>query len=149
MRLFLLLSLLLFNQAVIATEIASCHSPSGTAYYPETGLVIKKNSGWSKDKISNGLTKLIKNKNNEYDILFVDATNKINSTVEQGGKILPFARGEFSVSVLTIYPGQTAEIYTFLKTTSGKYEYIHMTSRSGSTALITKASRRSKGKYEL
>lgn len=140
MRILLLLSLVFVGSLAHAIEIASCYSPKGTAYYPEIGLMSKKNSGWTEDKISDGIFKLSMNKENEFDILFVDATKKINSSVEQGGRVLLFSHGQNQVTFLVLYPGQTAEIYTFLQNASGKYEYIHVTSRSGDSALITKAS---------
>lgn len=50
------------------------------------------------------------------------------------------SRGISSLSVMVVYPGKTAEVYTFLKTSSGKLEYIHTLSRAGDEVLITKAS---------
>lgn len=50
------------------------------------------------------------------------------------------SRGISSLSVLVVYPGKTAEVYTFLKTSSGKLEYIHTLSPAGDEVLITKAS---------
>jgi hypothetical protein len=42
--------------------------------------------------------------------------------------------------MLVVYPGTTAEVYTFLKDNSGKLEYVHTLSRAGDGVLITKAS---------
>ncbi len=140
MKLILFFAVILISTSSHAEEIASCYNPSGTVYFPEYGNVAKKDAGWRKDKIQGGIIKLSKIGNDKFDILFVDATKTINSTIEEGGKVLLFSLGQNMATFLVVYPTQTAETYTFLKTTSGIYEYIHMTSRSGSTALVTKAS---------
>ena len=122
-----------------ATDIAACSGPSGTGYFPETGLVAKKDSGWSEEKITGGITKLTKLAENEYDIMFVDVRKDIISARQDGGTVIPLNRGENAFSVLVVYPGMTAEVYTFLKNASGGYEYLHTLSRAGDAVLITKA----------
>lgn len=134
----LLLALLSFS--VQATDIASCSNPSGKGYYPETGIVSAKDSGWSEEKITDGITKLAKLDDGEYDILFVDARKEIISARQDGAHIMLLNRGESAASVLVVYPGKTAEVYTFIVTTSGKLEYIQTLSRAGDGVLITKAS---------
>jgi hypothetical protein len=123
-----------------ATDIASCSNASGKGYFPETGIVTAKDSGWHDEKITGGITKLSKRSNNEYDILFVDIRKEIISARQDGGQVVLLNRGENVVSVLVVYPGKTAEVYTFLKTNSGKLEYIYTLSRAGDGVLITKAS---------
>ncbi len=141
MKLFLFLILLTFSSISFAVDIASCSNPVGKAYFPEIGLVTKQKSGWVQDeKITNGIVKLSKTAEGKYDILFVDATKQITSSVEDGGSVLMLNRGENVVSFIVIYPRKSAEIYTFLKTTSGVLEYIHVTSRAGDAVMITKAS---------
>lgn len=122
-----------------AIDIAQCSNPSGKSYYPELGLLTKKNSGWTDDKITGGLIKLSKIGKDKFDISFVDTTKRIISSVEDGGTVLLLSRGEADISFLVVYPGKTAEIYTFLINKSGKSEYIQMTSRGGSEVMIAKA----------
>ena len=140
MRLALLGFMLLASFAAQATDIASCSDPQGHAYFPEGGLIGKKDSGWSEDKISGGITKLVKLSEGEYDILFVDATKDIISSKGDGATIIPLNRGESAFSVLVVYPGKTAEVYTFLRDASGVLEYLQTTSRAGDSVLIAKAS---------
>ena len=141
MRPLIFLVLLAFSSLSLAVDIASCSSPRGKAYYPELGLVDKKNSGWEEDEnISAGITKLSKLGNDKYDIVFVDARKQIISATEDGGHVLMLNRGQNVFSFLVIYPGKTAEIYTFLKNNSGVNEYIHVTSRAGDGVPITKSS---------
>jgi hypothetical protein len=60
-----------------ATDIARCSNPTGKSYYPYLGLMNKEDSGWVDDGITGGITSLVRNENNEYDILFVDASKQI------------------------------------------------------------------------
>lgn len=123
-----------------AADIASCSNPSGVSYYPETGAVTEKNAGWHKDKISNGTTKLIKQLNGTYDILYMDVRKEIISSRQEGGQVLLLSRGENVASILVVYPGKLAEIFTFLRTNTEKLQYIHTLSKAGDGVLITKAS---------
>lgn len=125
---------------VYAADIASCSNPIGKGYYPDIGLVTGKDSGWNEEKITGGITKLTKLADGKYDILFVDVRKDIISARQDGGEVMLLNRGKSAVSVLVVYPGTTAEVYTFLKTNSGKLEYIHTLSRAGDSVLITKAS---------
>ena len=140
MKYFLPFFLAVANFNLLAADIAHCSNPSGTAYFPETGIVSAKSSGWSEDKITFGITKFSKLDDNEYDILFIDARKEIISARQDVGRVLLLSRGKSVVSILVVYPGKTAEVYTFLKTNAGKLEYIHTQSRAGDSAAITKAS---------
>ena len=123
-----------------ASDIASCSDPSGKGYFPEVGLVGKKDSGWSDEKITGGITKVAKVAENEYDVLFVDTRKDIISARRDGGRVFLLNRGKSAFSLLVVYPGTTAEVYTFLKNNSGQLEYIQTLSRAGDAVPITKAS---------
>ena len=140
MRSWIFVTALFASVPVLAEDIASCSNPVGKGYFPEIGLVTKDNSGWSDEKITGGLTKVTKIAENEYDVLFVDATKEIISARQDGGRVLVLNRGEDVFSLLVVYPGTTAEVYTFLRTTSGELEYVHTLSRGGDGVAITKAS---------
>ena len=139
MKSFLFVFLLAFSSISNAVDIASCSNPKGKGYYPELGLVDKEISGWQDEKITGGITKLSKIGKDEYDILFVDTRKQIYSSREDGGTVLMLNRGKNVVSFLVVYPGQTADIYTFLKNESGVLEYINVLSRAGDAVPITKA----------
>lgn len=139
MKLAVALLALLVNTSAHAEDIAACSDPVGKGYFPEIGLVTKKDSGWEDEKITGGVTKLTKLGENEYDILFVDIRKDIISARDDGGKVIPLNRGKDVFSVLVVYPGKTAEVYTFLKSTSGDLEYLYTLSRAGDQVLITKA----------
>lgn len=136
----LLCAALLLSSSAHGADIASCSDPTGKGYFPEIGLVGKKDSGWSDEKITGGITKLVKTGEDGYDILFVDVRKDIVSAREDGGRVALLTQGENAFSVLVVYPGTTAEVYTFLKNNSGQLEYLHTLSRSGDGVVITKAS---------
>lgn len=140
MRALLILLFFSISSSAFAIDIASCSSPKGKAYYPELGLVGKEDAGWIDDKISGGITKLTKSKDGQFDIVFVDIRNQIISATEDGGKVFLLNSGENVFSILVVYPGTTAEVYTFLENKSGKKEYIHISNKAGNGVLITKSS---------
>jgi hypothetical protein len=139
MKVAVFLSLAALSTASNAQDIASCSNPSGRGYFPEIGIVSAKNSGWEDETIVDGITKLIKTGEGEYDLLFVDIRKEIISATQDGGKVFMLNKGENVVSFLVVYPGTTAETYTFLKNKSGKLEYITTLSRAGDGVLITKS----------
>jgi len=123
-----------------AADIASCSNPTGRAYFPAVGLLSPNDAGWAEDKITGGITKLVKLGAGEYDILFVDATKDIISARGDGATVIPLNAGDNVFSVLVVYPGKTAEAYTFIKDSAGRLEYLQTTSRAGAGVPIAKAS---------
>jgi hypothetical protein len=105
---------LLVSGNCFALDVAQCSNPKGKSYYPYLGAMDKKNAGWTDDGITDGITTLTKSSDGQYDILFVDAFKRIISTIGDGGKIYMLSKGQSDVSLLVIYPGKAAEIYTFL-----------------------------------
>lgn len=138
-----LLALFIFAgiyNSVSAADIASCTNPKGKTYYPELGLVTKDKSGWTDDGISGGITTVKKIAKDKYDIVFYDTTKRIISSIEDGGNVLLLNKGKNVFSLLVVYPGKTAEIFTFVKNNSNKLEFIQITSRAGDEVRITKSS---------
>jgi hypothetical protein len=131
------LSLVLIS-AVRAEDIANCESPSGQAFFPHKGLVNKKDSGWQADKISGGKFTLTKNSQLQYDLLFVDSTKRITSTVADGGKIVPMRRNADDAAFIIAY-SDAIEIYNFWKTADGKLQFSMLQNR-GSGAVVSKSS---------
>ena len=132
--------LLILSPTCFSADIASCSAPEGVSYYPEIGLTTKKSSGWQEDKITQGITKLVKLSKDTYDIVYVDFRQEIISATQEGGTVFLLSRASDVVSVLVVYPAGTAEIYTFVKSKSGKLEYIHTSSKSGDGVLTSRSS---------
>ncbi|WP_206861295.1 tyrosine-type recombinase/integrase [Lysobacter changpingensis] len=140
MKVAILSAALAVSWSAQAADVASCSDPVGQGYFPEIGLIGKKDAGWSEERITGGITKLVKTGESDLDILFVDARKDIVSARDDGGRVSLLTKGENAFSVIVVYPGTTAEVYTFLKNSSGHLEYLHTLSRSGDGVLITKAS---------
>jgi hypothetical protein len=130
----------LITSIAFAQDIASCSNPKGKSYFPELGQVSKNMSGWVDDGVSGGITTVKKIAKDKYDIVFYDVTKRIISSVEDGGNVLLLNKGKNVFSILVIYPGKTAEIFTFLKNKSNKLEFIQITSRAGDAVSLTKSS---------
>jgi hypothetical protein len=128
------------SYSAYAIEIASCSNPAGKSYFPEFAMVNKDNAGWKDDKITGGITKLSKFGKEDFDILYVDVTNRITSSKEAGATILVLNKGKNFISILVYYPETTSEIYTFIKNPSGKIEYTHILNRIGDTVMFPKSS---------
>jgi hypothetical protein len=139
-RILLVTVLFLTMTKIYAQDIASCSNPKGKSYYPELGLVTKDKSGWTDDGVSGGITTVKKISKDKYDIVFYDTTKRIISSIEDGGNVLLLNKGKNVFSLLVVYPGKTAEIFTFVKNNSNKLEFIQITSRAGDEVRITKSS---------
>ncbi len=140
MKAIILVIGIILGSNVFALEIASCSNPSGTTYYPELGLIDKNDSGWQSDKITGGITKLSKLGKKDFDIVYVDATNRITSSKESGATVILLSQGKNNISVLVVYQGVLAEVYSFIKNNSGKLEYTHVASRGGDSVVMPKSS---------
>jgi hypothetical protein len=124
MKNLLLMVIVMFASNVYAnTQIASCSSPQGYSYYAAYGLVPKDKAGWQKDGITGGKTTLSVI-NGNYDILYTDSSGRgIMSATAEGAKIALTRNTSSTIQVIVLYPTSTTEIYTFWKTTDGKYQF--------------------------
>lgn len=106
----------IFTESAYSEEIATCNDPKGYAYYPHS-IFSKEDSGWQEDRITGGVTTLTRLGKNDYDILFIDATKRIVSSKQDGGKVIVSKRGVADVYVIVAYE-QTGVLrfITFSKT---------------------------------
>ncbi len=125
---------------VFAEDITTCKDPSGMAYYHHANMVQKKDSGWSKDKISDGRLTLKKIADGEYDILIYDATKTLFSLKQDGGQIVLMRAGENDATFLHFYPDRVIELYTFWKDSLGQFKYDLIQSKGGDLTLVHKSS---------
>ena len=137
MKKFLLIAILFFAHSSFAVTIANCQNPEGQAYFPYAGMNPENMAGWSKDKVTGWITRLVQDENGEFDIQFVDASQQIISSKEDGAKIILFAFSESSLGLAAIYFGAVLETYTFIKDLSGNNEYLMTQSKVG--VMIPKA----------
>lgn len=106
--------LLLLAHPVLADTIATCGPSQGYTYVANRKLGSEKTAGWSEDKIPKGQTSLIQDEKGEFDLLFLDATEKIFSARDDGAKIFPISLSEDALQLLAIYP-LSSETYVFQK----------------------------------
>jgi hypothetical protein len=120
MRLPTLLALLfVWSNPVQAAVVTECKSPSGYAYYVEGGLVDKKSSGWTEDKISGGRTILVRESSGTYDIIFSDSMERTISSREDGADIIVVHDSSTRKVLIINYPNNTMETWTFHLDSSG------------------------------
>lgn len=132
-KIYLLFTTILFSvNAYSANQIATCSSPKGYTYYPAYGLVPPNKSGWQDDAITNGKVFLSEN-GGKYDISYTDSSSRgTTSSIQDGATTLILRKTNSDVQVLVSYPNDTTEIYTFWRTTDGRYQYSQLQNKSGS-----------------
>ena len=112
--LLILITTLLMSFSGLSNALTvSCGASNGYAYYFEGGLVQKKDSGFTKDSISNGKFSLTVNDKNEADILTIDATGTIKSATSQGGNVMLLSAGDGGFNWLAVYGDGTLEVYSY------------------------------------
>ena len=118
----------------------TCKNPSGYANYHYAGILAEKDKGFTKDKVSGGLTMLVKTGKDEYDILFVDIREKIISVINDGGKVVLLRKGKNDATFLAAHPGMLAELYSFYRETGGDERFDILSSKGGDNMPIHKSS---------
>jgi len=113
-----------------ADVLATCGRQDGISYYPERGLVPKGKGGWTPDQISAGRTTLSK-QGEEFDVLYADATGAVFSSRAEGATIVAIRQTADELTLIVAYPGNTAEIYQFLRNTDNSGELVLTQSKGG------------------
>ena len=131
---------ILFSSTLFAQTIANCKNPEGFAYFHHAGIVPKKDSGFQKDKITGGLTSLVKLPDGKFDIVIVDIRKEIISMTQDGGRVALLRRGSKDATFLHFHPGMVTEIYTFWIDAEGKAKFDLLQSKGGDKMRIHKSS---------
>lgn len=129
--------MLAISTAVYATDIANCHSPKGHIFYPQKGVVQKKDSGWQTDEISGGKFILTMESNDRFDLLFSDATNIVTSTIAAGGQVIRLRSNPDDLAIFIAYR-DAIELFNFWKTADNKLQF-SMLQNKGSGSNISKS----------
>ncbi len=123
-----------------ADTIASCSGDSqGKAYYVHGGIVPKSKSGFVDDGTTGNKISLTLNKEQEWDILWVDARQEIYSAKDSGGAVAFVGMGSTGFSVSAVYDtadGLVTSIYSVSLNGSDQWELGLMQTKQ--TDLITK-----------
>ena len=138
MKKILLIISFLISSSVGATQIASCNNLRGHGFYHHQGIVAKSNSGWVNERIKETqILKLLPDGN--YDIQIINDNKNITSQKNGGHQIVLLRKGKTDISLLSVYPGGTIEIYTFWKDENGNLKMDLLQSKGG-TQLFHKSS---------
>ena len=135
---FAIIMLSFCSASSFGVDIANCENPSGHAFYPQKGLVQKKDSGWKTDGITSGRFTLTKNDQDVFDLLFVDATQRVTSTTAANGKVVLMRAYPDDIAFVVAY-FDAIEIYNFWKTVDYKFHFSMLQNR-GSGGVVSKSS---------
>jgi len=127
------------SQIANGQTIANCSNPEGWTYYHFTGIVSKKDSGFTKDKITGGMITIEKLPNGKYDILSVDARKKVTSMKQDGGDVVLLRKGISDATFLLYFPNSTIEIYTIWIDKNGVGKYDWLQSKGGDEVILQKS----------
>jgi len=102
------------QEVKIPTEIiATCGASEGYSYFHQLSGMKSSDSGFGKDKISNGQF-IVTNKGKEYNLLYRSAGKKLQTVEEDGGLVLPIFASKTTLGLLVIYPDAgVSETYNF------------------------------------
>lgn len=121
---------LMYSNASFAETLASCGNLEGHAYYQQQEPITDKNSGWKEDKISAG-TIALQNTGSGYDIVYVDASKKMSSTIQDdNAKISVLNKTENDMTLLVQLPSGGSDIYRFFKQSDGSSKMALMSART-------------------
>lgn len=121
-----LFALLLVPFSTKAETIFACGPSQGYGVY-WSELQPEKDFVFGEDKISQGSFSLVKTED-EYDIVYSDASNKTNSARAEGAQVVVSQAGTNFIMVTVIYPEQTVETYHFFKF-KDSYHAVYSTNR--------------------
>jgi hypothetical protein len=141
MRAILLIAMLVVAGGASAQseEITTCRNPSGRAYYHFNGQVGKADSGWTDDKISNGVVTLMRAADGTLDMLFIDVRGKPVSMTQDGAVVRVLRLAPDQITLLAYYEGATTEIYSFFREKDGTSRYTVLTNKTGEGAIVPKS----------
>lgn len=140
LKIFQIIMLVLFSSSVSAQVVAACGNLDGYAFYHYSGSVSKKDSGFTKDKITGGMTTIQKMPDGTFDILVVDARKRIISMVQDGGKVLMLRRGEKDATFMLYFSNNSIDIYSVWIDADGQKKYDLLSSRGGDSTAVHKSS---------
>ncbi|MEI6871753.1 MAG: hypothetical protein WCL08_05670 [Verrucomicrobiota bacterium] len=123
---------LAFASCAHAEVLATCGRQDGISYYPERGPVPKGKGGWTPDQITAGRTTLSK-QGEEFDVLYADATGAVFSSRAEGATIVAIRQTPDELALIIAYPGNTAEVYQFLRNADNSGELVLTQSKGGPT----------------
>jgi hypothetical protein len=92
--------------------VARCGPLDGFAYFFPTPNMAANETGWQRDRISNGSFMLVRDRAGQFDIIFTDATRRTLSATSDGARVIALREGPETYIVLSVYAG-LVEVYMF------------------------------------
>ncbi len=127
------------SPVTVAQNVTTCRAPKGYSYYHYQGLTSKESSGFTEDKLSNGVLTIKKVDSETFDILYIDARKTITSSVAAGAVVRLLRRGESDATFITIYNQSAIDLYTIWVDKDSKPKFDLIVSRGGDSSLLHKS----------
>lgn len=129
----LLFFLLSISPAILlAQQVTTCANPSGHAYFAHMGVLEKADSEWKIDTVPKGAFTLRKHGRDDFDITFVDSTERNHSTADDGAKVFPLRRSETEAAFLVhFHDAGESQIFSFFKDKNGEARFSILVSKGG------------------
>ena len=95
-----------------AEDVAVCGNSTGKSYFADREMNPHETIGWTDDKMTGKFT-FKKNDDGTLDLLYLDSTGSIKSSIAEGAKIVPASISDDAVSIVVLYPNSLVSSYTF------------------------------------
>ena len=96
------------------------------------GVLKKEDSDWKIDTVPKGAFTLRKQGRDDFDIIFIDSTERNHSTVQDGAKVFPLRRNETEAAFLVhFHDSGESQIFSFFKEKSGEARFSILASKGG------------------
>ena len=118
--------------------VARCGPLEGFAYFFPGPNMAPNETGWQRDRISQGSFMLVRTKDGQFDIIFTDATRRTLSASSDGARVIALREGPDVYVVLSVYAG-LVEVYMFKLDPGGGGSMTLSQTRHASPVPVTKA----------
>lgn len=118
--------------------VARCGPLDGFAYFFPGPNMAANETGWQRDRISNGSFMLVRDRAGQFDIIFTDASRRTLSATSDGARIIALREGPDTFIVLSVYTG-LVEVYMFKLDPRGGGSMTLSQTRHGSPVPVIKA----------
>lgn len=130
-RLLVAMLLMVCATRVNAQEIATCKDPEGWAYVVQNGSLPSDKAGWQRERLAKSVFTIQKTGAHEFDVLFLDERQKVQSSKERGGQVFYLGGDDASASFLVSYDYGTAFIYSLFTESGGQVKLSILTTQTG------------------
>jgi hypothetical protein len=116
---------------VHAQEVATCKDPEGWAYVVQGSNIPPGKAGWQRERLSRSVFTIQKTGPHEFDVLYLDEKQKMQSSKDQGAKVFYLGGDDAAASFLVAYDYGTAFVYSLFTESGGQVKLSILTSQTG------------------